>query len=274
MPTPGKYGRKPNDPSKPRLYLDDYFDAAEVAAKLPPFDPTAGAVVPSWPMYMNGPDTDLPAGVPAEGIGDCTCAYAGHAIQAVTARAGMEVTVTNQAVLTAYGAVGGYVPGNEDSDQGCQIQDVLAYMRTTGIALPAGGVQKILGFGALRTWTPAVLNAALQLFWTVDLGVSLPDSAETQFGEGLPWEYVPEAQPAGGHCIGLQSFKPGLDELEPTTWGTLWSMNKAFLRKYAEEAWVPVFPQVIDAAKASNALNLTALAADFKKLTGQEFPVS
>jgi hypothetical protein len=270
MPQPGKYGRRSPDLTKPRLYLDDYFDAANVAATLPAFNPSVNyaAKVQTWPMYINGPDPAAPDGL-TSGVGDCTIAYAGHAIQAVTAYSGTEVTITDQDVLTAYSAVSGYVPGEESTDTGCQIQDVLNYWRTTGI-----GGHQIVGFGALRSWHTDTLNAALNLFWTVDLGVNLPQSAEQQFSAGQPWEPVAGSAIAGGHCIGLQAFRPGMDMLEPVTWGTLWRMNQAFNREYTEEAWVPIFAEVIAAAQQSGAVNMSALAADFTALTGDPFPVS
>jgi hypothetical protein len=270
MPQPGKYGRRPPEPAKPRLYLDDYFDADRVAATLPAFNPSVNyaARVTSWPMYINGPDPKAPDGL-TDGIGDCTIAYAGHAIQAVSAYAGKEITITDRDVLKAYRAVSGYVPGEPDTDTGCVIQDVLNYWRKTGI-----GGHKILGFGALRDWHTKNLNAALNLFWTVDLGVNLPESAEQQFSDGMPWEPVKGSAIAGGHCIGLQAFRPGWDMLEPVTWGTLWSMNQAFNREYTDEAWVPIFAEVIAAARKSGAVNLAALAADFTALTGDPFPVS
>jgi hypothetical protein len=270
MPQPGKYGRRDPDPTKPRLYLDDYFDAAHVAATLPAFNPDVNyaAKVSTWPMYINGPDPSAPDGL-TSGIGDCTCAYAGHAIQAITAYSGTEVTITDQDVLAAYCAISGFVPGNESTDTGCQIQDVLNYWRTTGI-----GGHKIIGFGALRTWDTDNLNAALNLFWTVDLGVNLPQSAEAQFSKGEPWVPVRGAAIAGGHCIGLQAFTPSMDELHPVTWGALWKMNQAFNREYTQEAWVPIFPEVIAAAQQSGAIDLPALAADFTALTGEPFPAA
>src|SRR5271154_4652808 len=76
----------------------------------------------TYPMMLN--DT----------LGDCTCADAGHRVMLWTAHGGEMVTPADADILAAYEAVGGYVPGDPSTDNGCAMTDVFEYCESTGIA--------------------------------------------------------------------------------------------------------------------------------------------
>lgn len=271
MPQPGLYGRNAPEPGRPRLFMDDYFTAE--TADLPPFNPSASYKVPSWPMYLNGPDPAAPPQI-RSGIGCCTGSYIGHAVQAVTASYGAEVTMGDPDILAAYSGYGGYVLGDPSTDNGATLQAMLAYWRKTGVTVGGDTAHPVLlaAFGELRSRTPANLNIALQVARTVCLGVNFPDSAMAQFQAGEPFTPVAGAAIDGGHCMGLQAFTPGIDELHPTTWGQLWSMSKAWNARYTEEAWIPLLPQVLADAIDGGLLAKDKLAAAFRALTGTALP--
>src|SRR3954470_7477044 len=113
-----KLGRKPNDPSKPRLSLGGFLrDTAGYPSKRDWL-----SQVDNWPMYLN------------DRIGDCTCAGAGHIIQsASTYGQGQTITISDDDVLRAYIANSGYDPRTGANDNGAVMQDVLNYWRKEGI---------------------------------------------------------------------------------------------------------------------------------------------
>jgi hypothetical protein len=74
------------------LKMKDYVKATYTP---PPFASYTYGIT-NWGMMLNGPETTMPAGVPADGLGDCTIAACGHAIQVWTKDA---VTVTDALIL-------------------------------------------------------------------------------------------------------------------------------------------------------------------------------
>jgi hypothetical protein len=245
----GKLGRlAPHSrETHPRLMLEDYADFSKLP-KTPSLVDRASKVT-SWPMYLN------------DSLGDCTCAAVGHAIQGFTAYASSEVTIPQNAVLGLYEAVGGYVPGDPSTDQGCNEQDILEYWSKTGVA-----GHKISAFAEIADCTNvAKLRQALYLFGTVYLGINCPASAQEQFSKGEPWTYVRGSEIEGGHAIVLQEAKGS--DMSIVTWGALQGMQPSFAEHYIEEAWVIITPDWI--AKNGNdvdGFNLASLQADFASL--------
>ena len=242
---PGKYGRKPRDTTRWAPTLEHYL-----TAELPPAPVIVdrASKVTSWPMYLN------------DSLGDCTCATVGHEIEAWTAYATAEVTLPQDDILALYEAVGGYVPGDPSTDNGCEIQDILAYWQRTGV-----GGHKIAAYAALGDCTNLMLmKQCLQIFGTVYLGINCPESAESQFSAGEVWTVVPGSPIAGGHAIPLQRWDNApLGDLEVVTWGALQRMTMAFATEYVEEAWVPVSTDWITANDVTiTGLNLAQLEAD------------
>jgi hypothetical protein len=251
--TPGKLGRLAPHPEKthPRLTLEKYVDFSALPATPKVVD--RASLVPSWPMYYN------------DQLGDCTCAAVGHMIQGWTAYAGNEVTLPNSDILSLYEAVGGYVPGNPSTDNGCVIQDVCEYWNKTGV-----GGHKIAAYAAMAyPSNPRTLKQILYLFGTVYLGINCPESAQQQFQDNLPWTYDPTSPIEGGHAICLQySASHTLDGESVVTWGALQKMNDAFVENYVEEAWICLSEDWLSVAGTDvNGFNYSQLQADFNELS-------
>lgn len=254
----GKFGRnKPySEEERPRLHLEDYLDTTTLP-NLSGITVDWASKVPSWPMFLN------------DQIGDCTCAAAGHIIEAQTAYASTEFSISDDDVLTAYSAITGYVPGDPSTDTGAAVQDVLQYWHDAGI-----GGHSIGAFAAITNFTNVwLLRQALDIFGTVYLGINCPESALEQFRAGEVWSYVPSSPIAGGHAICLQRQYPvghTYGVMDVITWGQIHPMTFNFVRNYVEEAWVVISPDWIKAnGTAPNNLNLAAIEADFKAITGQ-----
>lgn len=233
----GKYGRAHPDPARPRLTLERYLDprAKLRHPKLPAVardvDVDRASAVQSWPVYLN------------DSLGDCTIAAMAHMYGAWTAyAAGTEALFADAEVLSTYSRVGGYVPGDPVTDNGCVMQDVLADQKATGMADQAGRVHRIAGFAAFGN--PAdedLLAQVLDVFGTVYVGINVQQQMETEFGEGQPWTWDASAQVIGGHAICLQRrLGSGSAPYEYVTWGALQAATLGFQANAAEEAWAVV----------------------------------
>ncbi len=244
-----KLGRKPNDPSRPRLRFGDVLDASQ------PVPATAdwGTHVDSWPMYLN------------DQLGDCTCAAAGHHIQAWTSSDGDLVTITDQDVLAGYEAQG-YVPGKPSTDQGAVMQDVLDWWRKAGFA-----GRKVDAFAEVKGEAEA--RAAVAFFGGCYLGINFPESAMDQFDAGQPWDVVKGSRIEGGHAINAVAYDTAADMWTVVTWGREQQMTGAFFREYVEEAWVILTPDWYGTDDvAPTGVDVQALGQAFTDLTGEPSP--
>ena len=203
-------------------------------------------------------------------LGDCTIADVSHAIEVWTAfSSGTEVMISDADVVKMYSRVGGYVPGNSQTDQGCVIQDVLNDWRKTGIGTPT---HQILAFLQVDHTNMAELKACTWLFLGVTLGVNLPQSALDQYRAGQPWSYSPGANNTivGGHDIRLLGFDAS-GMMYASTWGTVQQIEPSWMR-YVEEAWSELSSDFVKAGVSPEGLNVAALNAAFTQLTGQPGP--
>ena len=203
-----------------------------------------------------------------DSVGDCTCACAGHEIEAWTAYASSEAVISTADVLAAYSAITGYDPSDPNTDQGAACLDVLKYWRTTGI-----GGHKIGAFVAVDPKSELQIKLACYLFGSVYLGVDLPVSAQSQD----VWD-VPEGGPVGdgapgswgGHAIPIQAYD--LTGETVITWGSKQRMTPAFLATYCSEAYAILSQDFIAAGKAPNGFDLATLTTDLAALPSAPAP--
>ena len=110
-----------------------------------------------WGMMLN--DT----------LGDCTCAAMGHEVQVATANHGNEVTVPDAAVLTAYEAVSGYVPGSRTPTT----VPTCSTCSSIGAASASAAI-KIVGFAKVNPLDWLEVRQAIALFGGMYIGLALP----------------------------------------------------------------------------------------------------
>lgn len=211
-------------------------------------------------MYLNGPGDPPLMGVPTEGLGDCVCADSCHQVMLHTANAGAIVVPTDQQCLDLYAAVGGYQPGNESTDQGCDETNMEAYMQSTGLA-----GQKSAGTAMVDPSNLDHIRWAVQLFGACRLGIVVDDQMEQQFSSGQPWTTAAASNDpnAGGHDVPVVKYDS--DYAYVITWGGLqavpWELmgEQAFL----DEAHAAVYPDFIaTTGNAPNGFSLAQLLAD------------
>jgi hypothetical protein len=205
------------------------------------------------PMYLN------------DSLGDCVVAAAGHMEQQWNFYAGHPYQPVDEDILYAYEKVGGYDPGNPNSDNGTNMLAFLNYWRQTGLA-----GHKIMAFLAVDWTNDVEVRLAIQLFGNLYTGVQLPNSAQGQSAWTVPNGGTASAdgQPGswGGHCIPIVAASP----LTRTciTWGTTLKMSHNFLHDYGDEAYVVLSPDWINAAGLSaSGFNLTQLQVDLAEIT-------
>ncbi|MDP9039810.1 MAG: hypothetical protein M3O02_11155 [Acidobacteriota bacterium] len=232
-------------------------------AKLAPaplvFDQTARAT--NFGMMLN------------DQLGDCTIAAVAHQQQLWTSQTAAEVTAPDAQVLAAYEAVGGYVPGNASTDNGCVMLEVLRYWKAHGMfGRPLGAYTSVN-----PTKRQEVMDA-IYYFGGIYLGLALPLSAQTQ----SEWDVVqgPNAQAGswGGHCVvGAEYSFPAATTashiprtITCITWGQRLTMTWSFFATYVDECYALLSPDWINAAtgKCPEGFDLAALQRDLAALRG------
>jgi len=245
-----RLGKLPAKHDVRTLQLANYLAPTAIAP--PPEKEDYEKKVKDWPMMQN------------DRLGDCTCACAGHMIEEWTTYAGDPFTPDDNAILKAYEIVGGYRPGQPDTDQGAVVVDVLNYWRRKGISK-----HKILGYAALEPNNHNQVKDSVFLFGNCYLGVSLPISAQNQRvwsvppggakGSGAPGSW-------GGHAIPVVAYNQR--GLTVVTWGSLKRMTWGFLDAYCDEAYAVLSQDWLDATKHVTPANLdlATLKVDLKQI--------
>jgi hypothetical protein len=198
-------------------------------------------------------------------LGDCVCEDSGHGLMLRTANAGAILIPTQQDILALYEAVGGYVPGNSSTDQGCDETGMCQYLTTTGLC-----GQKSAASGPVDPTNLAHLKWAVQLFGSCRLGIVVTDQMMQTFGAGQPWTSV-AGNVEGGHDVPIVKYDA--DFAYVVTWGKLqpvsWSLigNSDFLQEAHCEAW----PDFVRAGgTAPNGFDLQGLLAAAQQIEVQE----
>jgi hypothetical protein len=252
---PVKLGKKPAVHNPKALRFGTYLKASAL-----PYVPLAyhwGTAVPHWRMYGN--DT----------LGNCTIAAVGHHAGLWTFReSGTELLIPESEIVSAYSAVSGYVPGNESTDNGAVMTDVLKYWISTGV-----GGSKIEAYTTLEPGNNSEVEAAIFLMGGIYIGIQMPITAQTQSTLNGTWSLVPgyktnpDAAPGswGGHCVPVIGYSK--TSLQVISWGEPINMSWGFYQTYVDEAYAPLSPEWVTAGHvAPNHFDLAQLQADLKTL--------
>lgn len=254
-----KLGKHAARPDKRTLRFSKYAKKLDA----PPASVDWTGKVPSWPMLAN------------DQLGDCTCAGAGHMVECWLANVGVQFTPTDAQTIAMYEAVGGYVPGNESTDNGANELDVLNYWRQTGFAN-----HKIAAFAAVNPQNETEVKQAINLFGGVYIGLAMPLAWQgsevwdapasgllarlyrAAFGDS---DWTPGSW--GGHAVPVLSY----DETEytPITWGSAaYRITKAGFSTFCDECYAIVTQDFIAAnGHDPQGFDVNALLADLKQVS-------
>jgi hypothetical protein len=218
------------------------------------FDPR----VPHWsalryrlPVLPQAPASiSYVTGIPSIGMmgnsdwGDCACAGAYHLRQLWqwNATGTMPPEGTAQA-LQLYSEVTGFnqaagPPGNNPTDQGTCLQDLLAYWLKTGIPLADGTRHKIIAYFEVDPLNVADLNLATAESAGLYTGWNVPAFVEQQQAPGSIWDTGTDNTIVGGHCTVSGGYAVNGNR-ETESWGeTNYAMTPRFWAANVDEAYV------------------------------------
>lgn len=210
-----KLGAKPPKHDARTLQLASYLDETIVLPEIPAKeDWTLG--VRTWPMFGN------------DRLGDCTCAAAGHMIQAWSHAAGHPKTPADASVIAMYRSTG------DGTDDGRYELDVLNYWRHHGL-----GRDRITAYVAVNARNVEHVKAAIFLFGGVYTGIALPKTAQHQQVWDVVGDLTGDSKPGswGGHAVPYHAYRQEGEQAVFTcvTWGGKLDLTEAFHLSYTDE---------------------------------------
>ena len=243
-----RMGKLPVRTDTRTLLLARYVDSAKLPT--PPATYDATRHVAEWPMYAN------------DRLGDCTCAAAGHMIEAWTAAAkGHATEISESSVVKAFETV--KIVDPRTGEEGAVELDVLNYWRKHGI-----GRHKIGAFAKVSVWDHQLIETGAATFGGLYIGLSLPVTAQQQ--EVWDWTHslTGKAKPGswGGHAVDVVAYDS--KGLTVVTWGRLQKMTWAFWDRYCDEAYCIISNDFLSAGKTPSGLDVATLQADLALVTG------
>jgi hypothetical protein len=252
-----KTGRKAVITDSRTLKLGKY-----VTAELPPPPPSRDWTkgITSFGMMLNGTDPNNPPEIP-DGVGDCTIAAVGHAIQIWTANTGTELTVPNATILDFYQWWCGYVDGDPSTDQGGIEVNVLNEWRKHGF-----WGNKLLGYADPDVTNMTEIQQAIDLFGGVYIGLNVPQSVMNNANDpSIPWDVGGDETLVGGHAVFVPAYSPGL--FRPISWGSPYTMTQAFWEKFVDESHALLGQDWLWKKSSPAGFNKNALLADLSAIT-------
>lgn len=180
-----KFGRKRPIAIGPHFRLRNYLRAS---LPPPPASCDYSKLAASVLANIYGNDT----------LGDCVIAGGYHVVGTETGNAGDLFTASSAQIIADYSAIGGYIPGDPATDQGCDEPTALNYWTSHGFA----NGTKLLGWLSVDATNKTELMQALDLFENLYFGLELPDAWISPFpsGNGFVWD-VGTPDPNNGHCV-------------------------------------------------------------------------
>jgi hypothetical protein len=157
-------------------------------------------------------------------------------------------------------------------DNGVDMQTMLEELLKNGIGDGKGGKVKPLAFAKVNVHDDAELEAAVSICGGVLWGVNLQQAQQAQTDATPPkWDYKRSAE-WGGHAVLEGAFEAGLLE-DVISWAERVETTAAFRANQLEEAWIVIWQWNIDHPAFQAGIDVTALAAAYKALTGKELPI-
>jgi hypothetical protein len=219
--------------------------------------PKAGKIA-TWGMMLN------------DRLGDCVIAAKGHAILEWTALAGLHksVKLPDSTILAGYEAIGGYVPGRPDTDNGCDMLTAAQYFQSTGF-----GGHRISAFATLgvgKAMSVSHWQEAINLFGSIDIGLAMPAAWRSKTKEGDVWDagagqsgdWSPGSW--GGHDVLLTGYDAAAKVYQLVTWGQIQLITEAALIGYCDEAYTYLSPDWLYNGTAPNRYQLAELQRDLQ----------
>ena len=251
-------GRKRPVARGPRLELRRYLDLGSLPPLPVSVDYSPAARVPLSQAYLN------------DQLGDCVVAAMAHLVGLFTGNAGAApVVFTQQQIIALYSAIGGYVPGNQSTDLGCNEQDALSFWMNHGAPI---GSHQIAGWLAVDPNNLNEVKAAAYLFENLFFGIELPDAWTTISSSGFVWD-AGTPDPQNGHAVISTGYNA--QGIQIDTWGLIGTMTwpalaRDVIAQSGGELYTVISQDVINRAtnKTPAGLNWQQLVSDFDAIGG------
>lgn len=166
--------------------------------------------------------------------------------------------------------------GFPQQDDGMDIQTALEDLVDNG----GPDDVKAIAFAKVDHTNPEEVQAAIDTFGFVWVGINVLDINQQEFSEGKPWDYSSRSPLDGGHSVVVGGYGPagtgplgGKYRFE--TWAQETSFTQAFWDHQVEEAWVVIWPENLGTDTFQSNVSKAALAAEFSYVTDGkvlEFP--
>ena len=205
-------------------------------------------------------------------LGCCVIAASEHAVGVLTGNAtGTPLIASDDQVVADYSAIGGYVPGNEATDQGCDIATALQYYETHGFF----DGTKLLGHLGVDPANAVELRTAVFLFENTWVGFDMPAAWVSPMpgASGFVWDVAGDPVDGNGHCVQVVGYNAV--GILIATWGLIGTVTWAAVAKYCAvtaggDLYVGVSPDQLAKGQtlAPNGVSWNDLVADFDSLGG------
>lgn len=251
--TERKFGRKTPNPE--RFARSILFSHILKAVPTHPISQDYLASLSNWQMLGN------------DQYGDCVAVGWANMRRFLTAELTKEHYPSMADVIKIYKTQN---PGFPSQDDGMDISVLLSYLIKNG---GSDGV-KPLAFAKVDFTNLEEVKAAMYIFGGLLLGVNVQSQNINDFDSGKPWQYRASDYVEGGHCVLAGGYLgKSADDVQFITWAEETGFTDKFWNNLTEEAWVVVWPENIGTKQFVDGIDLAALAADFKALTGNDLPV-
>jgi hypothetical protein len=235
----------------PRLYV------SQIMRALPSYPDTVDNLsrVGEWGLYQN------------DRRGTCGPTSLANYVRMVTEYLdGEQVDISEPDVFDLYRRSGNpnFDPDTGEDDNGVDMQTMLEAFASGGL-----GSYKPVAFAAVDAVDPATIRACVATFGGVLFGTVLDEAQDQQFSAHLPWDYIPGSAVWGGHATVVGAYG---NRFRLVTWAELQDATDSFVSHQNQEAWVVIFPEHLKSKEFSENVNVEALRAAYKMLTGRDLP--
>jgi hypothetical protein len=207
-------------------------------------------------------------------LNDCVVAAIAHVVGVLTGNAGAAPFIfTDDQIIEYYTHVGGYVPGDPSSDNGCDEYTGINYWQNNGA--PTGSSHTISGWIRVDATDPSQYRTALWLFENLFLAMNIPDAWITPrpSDSGFVWDVAGPSNPKNGHCVAGVGYTG--QGVIISSWGYTGLITDAAIAQYATFAGGGDLMCVLSqdglnriTRKAPSGFDWTQLVADFDAIGG------
>ena len=213
-----RLGRKRPLALPPRMLRMASYLRRTFPAPPPTSDWTPKAMASVEEVYLNDVESDcvIACGAHWEGL------WTGNAT-------GTPIIYNNSQINQQYSAIGGYVPGDPSTDNGCDEVSALQYWQHYGFA----GGTPIATFMLVNSSDPVEVRIAINEFGGVMYGAELAQAWAQNMPDktGFTWNVAGAPDPSLGHCFLGGGFKPGFVKI--IEWGLWGWISDAATAEYA-----------------------------------------